>query len=112
MYLEPKRFFVRELLLMLIGFGGVVVTVIFSDLGGAAILIAVITNLIILLSMLVMFLISIIHFLRYLGDKENHQSFGMYVLNGLFSFFVLGIFVAFYLIIAIGGWLFLLPFTQ
>jgi len=112
MYLEPKRFFVREMLLMLIGFGGVVITAILSGLGGAGILIAVVLNVLLLLTMLVMWIISVVHFIRYLTDKNNQQSVGMYLLNGIFSFFVLGLFIAFYIVLAIAGTVILLPFLQ
>lgn len=112
MYLNPKTFFVRELLLFVIGFIVLVIGVIFTGMGGTAIVIAIIINVITLVAMIIMTVLSVIFLIRRLADNQNKQVVGMYILNLLFSGFVAAIFIFFYLFLLIAGAALVLPFIS
>lgn len=112
LYLNPKTFFVRELLLFVTGFIVLVIGVIFTGMGGSAIVIAIIINIITLIAMLVMTILSFIYLIRRIADNTNQQVLGFYVLNVLFSVFVVSIFIVFYLVLFIAGSIIVLPFIQ
>ncbi|GEM_PF-2330762 len=110
MYQEPRRFFARELLLLIIGFITIAVTAALTGAGGAMIVVAIVLNVALVLIYLVMFLIAVVHFFKFLGDKENQHTPIMYIVNPIFAFVVLGGFLLFYILLAALGAVVLLPF--
>lgn len=103
MYQYPKRFFVREFLLMLAAFSGIVLLAVFSNGGGTAVIIVLLLNAIIMIVLFVMFILSIVFTIKRLTDKDIKQSPIMYFVNIVFSFLVLAGFFIFYLVLVISG---------
>jgi hypothetical protein len=95
-----------------VGFVVLVIGVIFTGMGGSAIIIAVIINIITLIAMIVMTILSFIFLIRRIADDNNKQVLGMYIINLLFSIFVTSIFVVFYLVLIIAGTALVLPFIS
>jgi len=111
MYQNPKRFFTREMLLMIGGFVGIVLLAIFSGMGGIAIIFGLLISALIVLTMLVMFVISIIYVLKFIGDNDNKQTAIMYLVNIVFSFLVLAGFTVFYLTLGVAAFAILAPLS-
>lgn len=112
MYQDPKRFFTRELLLMLAAFGGIVLLAVFSNAGSIAIIIALLINAIIMIALFVMFILSIVFLFKRIADKDIKQSPIMYFVNIVFSFLIFTGFVVFYLVLIISGFVILGSLVQ
>lgn len=110
MYENPRKFFIRFLLVTVCTIVMVAISFGLLNAGTFGIILSAIIVAISAFLLIAMFVLALMNFIRYLFDKKQKKHFIMHFINVVFSFAIVSIFILFYLTIMMGAFIVLAPF--